>query len=451
MKTPSIVKLACLVPGNPQILLTPERNAGWERLHQAYGQLRSEIESVDADLILYLSTQWMSVIGHLFQADPAPEWVHVDPNWHELGSLPYRFRVDADFGKAYCQELKNVGAQAATVNYRGFPIDTGTIVAQKLLNPENHLPAAMVSCNIYIERDKTQSLGRGGARALLAQGKSAVVVLVSNLSQRQFTRPIEPTADRIYSLKDDEWNRKVLDLLEEGRLEDVDQCAREFAREAGADMGGKGFWWLNGLCGQHNHFTGRIHAYEPVWGAGAAVVSLTPSRSIREPAISGLTEGERRYLGLPSDDEDADIDISPRIDHIDRVDSTRAPEPVGAYPHARRYGDFLLLSGVGPRQRGSKEIPGVTLDEYGKVVDYDIRVQTRAVIENIRAILEEAGSSLENVIDITVFLTNMENDFAAYNEVYAEHFKDIGPTRTTLGITALPTPIHVEFKVLAKP
>lgn len=471
--TSSIVKLAAVVPGNPQILLAPEKNDGWARLNRAYGELRAEIERCEPDLILYFSTQWMSVIGHLFQADPRPEWVHVDQNWHELGSMPYSFEVDADFSEAYCRQLKNVGAQAATVNYRGFPIDTGTIVAQKLLNPDNRFKASMVSCNIYIERDKTQSLGRGAARALMEQGKSCAAVLVTNFSNRQYTTPIDPADDKIYALKDDEWNNKILQLLSEGRLEDVDQCSREFAREAGADMGGKGFWWLNGLCGQHNNFSGSVKAYEAVWGAGAAVVSLTPTRAIGDPSISGLTEGERTFLGLPSDDEEADLDIRPQAAHPDssavpdsagqstapirpigtpsRVDSQTAPEPVGAYPHARRYGDFLLLSGVGPRKKGTKEIPGVTFDDNGEVASYDIRLQTASVIENVKIILEDAGSSLEKVVDITVFLTNMNGDFKAFNDVYAEAFESIGPTRTTIGITALPTPINVEFKVLAKP
>ena len=133
----------------------------------------------------------------------------------------------------------------------------------------------------------------------------------------------------------------------------------------------------------------------------------------------------------------------------DGVMSDRAPEPVGAYPHAKRSGNLLFLSGVGPRSRGTKAIPGVTLDDDGNIVDYDIEAQTRAVIENVRKILEASGSSLDRVLDITAFLVDMDRDFKGYNKVYAETFSSIQATRTTLAIRALPTPIAVEFKVLA--
>jgi 2-aminomuconate deaminase len=133
--------------------------------------------------------------------------------------------------------------------------------------------------------------------------------------------------------------------------------------------------------------------------------------------------------------------------------SDRAPEPVGAYPHAKRVGDLLFLSGVGPRQRGASAIPGVTLDVDGNIVDYDIEAQCRSCFANVRAILEDAGATWGDIVDVLVFLTNMKDDFASYNRVYAEHFAGPGnpnPTRTTIEITALPTPIAVEVKVVAK-
>lgn len=133
-------------------------------------------------------------------------------------------------------------------------------------------------------------------------------------------------------------------------------------------------------------------------------------------------------------------------------DSARAPEPVGAYPHARRVGELLFLSGVGPRQRGTSEIPGVTLDSDGNVVSKDIEAQCVSVFENVRAILEDAGSDWSNIVDVLVFLTDMENDFKTYNRVYAEWFAGEGkpnPTRTTIEINCLPTPIAIELKVVA--
>lgn len=129
--------------------------------------------------------------------------------------------------------------------------------------------------------------------------------------------------------------------------------------------------------------------------------------------------------------------------------SSRAPEPVGAYPHARRVGNLLFLSGCGPRQRGSKEIPGVELDAEGNIVSYDIETQCRSVFQNVRYIVEEAGSKWENIVDVTVYLTNMKDDFPTYNRIYAEYFKDNLPCRTTLEINCLPTPIAIELKVIA--
>ena len=130
-------------------------------------------------------------------------------------------------------------------------------------------------------------------------------------------------------------------------------------------------------------------------------------------------------------------------------ENSRAPEPVGAFPHARRVGDFLFLSGMGPRKRGSKEIPGVTLDASGTIAAYDIEVQTRAVFENVRTVLEASGSKWENLVDVTVYLTNMKRDFALYNTLWAEYFHTNPPCRTTVEILSLPTPIAIELKCIA--
>ena len=132
-----------------------------------------------------------------------------------------------------------------------------------------------------------------------------------------------------------------------------------------------------------------------------------------------------------------------------RINSSKAPEPVGSYPHARKVGNLLFLSGVGPRERGTKKIPGVELDEKGNIVSYDIETQCRRVFQDIKYILEDAGSSWDNIVDVQVFLTNMKDDFTTYNRVYAEWFKDNQPCRTTIEINCLPTPIAIELKVIA--
>ncbi|MFC2187325.1 RidA family protein [Fulvivirgaceae bacterium LMO-SS25] len=133
----------------------------------------------------------------------------------------------------------------------------------------------------------------------------------------------------------------------------------------------------------------------------------------------------------------------------DKIESSKAPEPVGLYPHARRVGNLLFLSGVGPRERGTKKIPGVELDENGTILSYDIEIQCHSVFKNVRTILEDAGATWNHLVDVTVFLTNMNADFATYNRIYAEYFKDNQPCRTTVEVNSLPTPIAIELKCVA--
>ncbi len=140
------------------------------------------------------------------------------------------------------------------------------------------------------------------------------------------------------------------------------------------------------------------------------------------------------------------------MSNVEDHHSSRAPEPVGSYPHAKRIGNLLFLSGVGPRSRGSSDIPGVTLDEDGKVLAVDIEAQCRSCFENVRTVLEDAGARWEDLADVLVFLTDMERDFETYNRVYSEYFAGEGnpnPTRTTIEINCLPTPIAVEVKAIA--
>ncbi len=460
---------AYIVPGQPHPLLAPEKNEGWASLRRSYEAVGREIAKSGAELLLVYSTQWFSVIGHLFQVDPKPAWTLVDANWYEYGSIPYEFKIDPEFGKLYCGIAKSRGMQAATVAYHGFPIDTGTVVALKLLNPDNAIPASVVSCNIYAEREETRALGVAGRAAIDAYGKKTVVVCVTNFSNRYEVADIDPAQDRISSQKDDEWNRKLLEMFGEGRLEDVAQVARDFAREANADMGFKAIWWLGAVMGEHNRYDGKVWDYQPVWGTGNAIVELTPNdrkqmdweKEFDEGPVADATA--ERGTGLETHNvlaEGPDVhresemssqsDVAPMQEpRPDVVRSQRAPSPVGPYPHARRVGDFLFLSGIGPRTPGTGEIPGILRDGAGSVIGHDIEIQTRACIENVKAILEDAGSSLEKVVDVAVYLTDMQRDFARFNQVYGEYFGTIQPTRTTVGVDSLPTPIAVELKVIA--
>ena len=139
---------------------------------------------------------------------------------------------------------------------------------------------------------------------------------------------------------------------------------------------------------------------------------------------------------------------------MSKISTENAPKPVGLYPHARKVGNLLFLSGVGPRVAGSDDIdsqvPGLKLDKNGNYLEFDFEAQCRSVFDNVRAVLEASGSNWDKLVDVTVFLTNMKRDFKKYNEIYAEYFKDNQPCRTTVEISSLPTPIAIELKCIAE-
>ena len=459
---------ATIVPGIPHPLQCPEANEGWGRLRDAFDQARRAIAESGAERLLIYSTMWPSVIGHQIQARPVSEWVHVDELFHDLGSIPYRFEMDPEFAHAIQASAQARGLEARTVDYHGFPIDTGSVVALKLLNPNNELPACIVSSNVYADRLETTVLGKAARDAIAAVGKKTAVCVVATLSNRLFTDFIDPKDDRVHSLKDDEWNRKLLEFLDAGRLEDVAQLSRNIHDQVRVKkvVNYKPMWWLSAVMGAHNNYKGEVLAYEALYGTGAAVVTLRPSdagmgakeydeddvevfRGDRD-VLTGHATLEPEPASTAASAEPANL--NPPAKATDAAVRTQdAPAPVGAYPHARREGDLLYLSGIGPRQAGTDAIPGGPVrDERGEPLDYDAGAQTRAVIENIKTILEAAGSSLDQVIDVTSFLINMDRDFRAYNEVYAEYFTPIQATRTTVEIRALPTPIAVELKVVAR-
>ena len=488
MSESGIIK-SIVVPAHPHPYLVPEQNEGWGRLREAFDSAREEIENSDADLLIIYSTLWPSIIGHQIQADPNPEWVFVDHDFHDIGSIPYSFEIDSGFAEAWDEANRKRGLQSRTVSYHGFPIDGGSVVALKLLNPENRIPAVICSSNIYSNRSETTVLAKACLDAVKEQGRKAIAIVVMSLSNRMFTEPIDAADDKIHSLKDDEWNSKVLEFLGDGRLEDVAQLSRNIHSQIRVQkvVSFKPMWWLSAMNGQHNNFTGRVLAYEALHGAGGGVVILEPSESgigdkeYDEDDVE-FYQGDRSVLDsmmaetiaeeeVQTEPEESSEDIETSLlmtlakeqqsetgpelweptEGEGQLSTEKAPKPVGPYPHARRVGDLLYLSGVGPRQAGSNEIPGGPIkDEEGAVLDYDIEAQTKACIENVKMILETSGSSLDNVLDVTSFLIDMDRDFQGYNKVYGEYFSQIGATRTTLAVRALPTPIAVELKVIAK-
>lgn len=186
---------------------------------------------------------------------------------------------------------------------------------------------------------------------------------------------------------------------------------------------------------------------------GPAVASKSPGRKVEMPepppsaSASALPPPPTPVAGSPAGGVPREARAG--VPTCGAVVSKSAAEPVGHYPHARRVGNLLFLSGVGPRERGSKAIPGVMLDAGGNVIAHDIEAQVRACFANVRAVLEEAGSSWDRIVDVTVFLTDMRGDFATFNRLWAEFFPSNPPCRTTVEIRSLPTPIAFEVKVIA--
>ena len=457
-----------VVPVHPHTVLAPGQNEGWQRLRDAFDSAAQTIKELDADLLVIYSTTWPSIIGHQIQSDPNPEWVMVDHDFHDLGSIEYSFNIDQDFAHAWDDANRKRGLQSRCVNYKGFPIDVGSVVALTLLNPDNAIPAVIVSSNMYANRSETTVLAKSCLDVIKAQGRRAVAITAMSLSNRMFTDFIKPEEDKIHSLKDDEWNLKILEFLKQGRLEDVGQLSRTIQRQIRVQkvVAFKPMWWLSAMNGNRNDLTGQVLAYEPIHGAGGAVVSIDPT-----PSGAGDKEydeddveyfhGERGVLDTV-DEIDEGGEEAPAVEQASSgpglwepteaegsVNTDAAPKPVGAYPHARKVGNMLFLSGVGPRQPGTNAIPGGPIhDENGEPLDYDIEAQTHAVVNNVKRIVEEAGASMDQVVDVTTFLVDMKRDFKGYNDVWAQTLGKIGPTRTTLAIDALPTPIAVEMKVI---
>lgn len=270
---------AFVLPGLPQPLLTPTANPGYQKLRQAFDRVRQEIVDLSPDVIIVYSTMWASILGHQVQVHPRLKWVHVDEEFHDLGKMPYDIRVDAGLGRDIVQFGNARGLQMKATDYHGFPVDTGTVVVHQLVNPDSKIPMVVVSSNIYADRAETVVLGKAAADALAKQNKKAVAIIVSSLSNRLHPSFISPADDKIQSLKDQEWNLKILEFLEQGRLEDVSQLSRQIHREARVKKVGnfKPFWWLSAVMGSHNRYKGEVLAYEPVYGVGCAVVGLTPA------------------------------------------------------------------------------------------------------------------------------------------------------------------------------
>ena len=345
-----------VVPVHPHTVLAPKQNEGWAKLRAAYDEAADIITNSGADLLIIYSTTWPSIIGHQMISDPNPEWVMVDHDFHDLGSINYSFNIDAEFAAMWNTENHSRGLQSRCVNYRGFPIDVGSVVALTLLNPDNKIPAVIVSSNVYADRSETTVLAKSCRDLVKKTGRKAVAITAMSLSNRMFTEHIEAKDDRIHSLKDDEWNRKILEFLKEGRLEDVGQLSRTIQQQIRVQkvVNFKPMWWLSAMNENRNNLTGEVLAYEAIHGAGCAVVRLNPTPSgvgnkeYDEDEVE-VFSGERGVLDNivsteaenTPDASDSGPELWDPTNAEGSVNTDAAPKPVGAYPHARRVGDLL--------------------------------------------------------------------------------------------------------------
>lgn len=262
------VVAAFLVPGLAPLAVGADVGP-WAELRRAYREAARAIERLRPDVLVVWSSQWISVLGHLYQALPNPKGVHVDENWHAMGDFPFDVTVDVDLVRAAVTATEAKGLQARGVAYEGFPLDTGTLVATHFLN-EARRPLACVSCNIYASADEERTLGAAAAEAVAGLGRRAVAICVSGLSGHVATRDVDPREDAVPP-EDDAWNRRILDAIATGENARAESMAGAFAREAGADMMFKGFSWLMGAVGRPEA-RGRVLGYGPLWGSGAAIV-----------------------------------------------------------------------------------------------------------------------------------------------------------------------------------
>lgn len=258
------------VPGLPHIL-RPELNQGYAQLATACKDLAAEFKRQNVTRILYYSTQWLSVLGQSVQTRARVKGRHVDENWYEIASLDFDFNTDRDLSLKLIEESSGAGFQVRPVDYEGFPVDTGTIVANQLLNPQG-LKTAMYSCCVYSDYAETVKIGALAKKAAERMDGTTAIVVVSGLSGRYFTTEIDFREDHIRDPKDDEWNKKILAAMNAGDWTAVAKIKDDYCNAAKVDMGLKALAFLEGAgaCASGRSF--KTVAYGAIYGTGAAVL-----------------------------------------------------------------------------------------------------------------------------------------------------------------------------------
>jgi 2-aminophenol/2-amino-5-chlorophenol 1,6-dioxygenase alpha subunit len=266
------VVAAFVMPSLPHLVLKPDV-APWQRLAMAATAAGQALTAYRPDTIAIYSTQWIAVLDQLWQTRPRLQGVHVDESWYEWGDLAFDISIDVAFAEACIARANHTGLRSKSVNYDGFPIDTGTIVAMHFIDPGHQRRAIVAANNIYHDWVKTEQIGRLVRAVAQDQNKRVAVVAVGGLSARMFRSPIEPAEDRFAEAADDEANRRVLAALETGDAERVRLEAGAAARAVPMDSGLKHLAFLLGALGERFGPV-TVHGYEPIYGTGGAAVEV---------------------------------------------------------------------------------------------------------------------------------------------------------------------------------
>ena len=268
------VVAAFLVPGSPLPYFKPD-NPPWSGLANAMQQAGNALAQSGAESVVVYSTQWIAVLDQLWQTRAEITGVHVDENWHEYGELPYKVVIDKALTDAIIPATAQFDIRSKGVDYDAFPIDTGTIVANNLLNSDGALKLVVTSNNVYHDWSMTASLGRVAAEQAAALDRRVAIVGVGGLSGAFHRQAIDIAEDAIVNESDDEWNQRILSLMTEADCEALLEACPRFAQEARADMGFKHAAFVLGALGER-FSSAKVHGYGPLYGAGGAVVEFTP-------------------------------------------------------------------------------------------------------------------------------------------------------------------------------
>ena len=291
------VVAALLVPGSPLPLLGRD-NPPWGDIAKGLDAAGASLRAANPDVLLIYSTQWLAVLDQLWQTRPRVRGVHVDENWYEFGDIDYDLKIDTELAEACVAACRSIGVKARGVSYDGFPIDTGSIVASRFLDPDGTYPVVLAANNVYHDWEQTAKLGEMAATRAVRLGRRVAVIGVGGMSGSIFRREIDPASDHIAGESEDEWNRRVLDLMAKGDASALKALIADYAREARVDMGFKHFAWVLGAMGGRFH-SATVHAYGPIYGSGAAVVEFHDSEDHAASAAARRRRWERRAARVP--------------------------------------------------------------------------------------------------------------------------------------------------------